>query len=436
MRSNSDTARKVYTVVELTRLVKSTIEGRIGTIWVEGELSNVRKPSSGHLYFTLKDESSQISAVMFRGDQRGLKFQPADGILACVLGDLSVYERHGNYQIIVRRMEEWGKGALQAKFDALKEKLLKEGLFDESRKKKMPLLPRHIGVVTSPTGAAVRDILNIISRRFRDLHVVLAPVRVQGEGASEEIAAAIDLLNERGGLDVLIVTRGGGSLEDLWCFNEETVARAIARSQLPVISAVGHEIDFSISDFVADLRAPTPSAAAELVVEKKTAFEARLQSISGNLARALREYALKARSRLVAAGRSYVFREPQNLVERYRGQLETLGIRTQHRATAAFRERQQQVDDLTVRMLHHVRMLMHTNRQDVRRLGLQLKALSPLAVLDRGYSITRGKAGQLLRSVEDVHKGDSLSTQLADGMVTSDVVASEKAPAKKRCEGE
>ena len=272
--------RRVLTVTELTRLIKAALESEVGTVWVEGEVSNLRQPSSGHLYFTVKDANAQITAVLFRGDQQRLKFKPRDGLQVRVYGEISVYERSGNYQIIVRVLEEAGKGALQAKFEELKEKLQKEGLFDPARKKAIPLLPRHVGVVTSPTGAAIHDILNVISRRFPNLHLVLAPVKVQGEGAAREIAAAIEFLNRRGGFDVLIVGRGGGSLEDLWCFNEEIVARAIAASRIPVISAVGHEIDFTISDFVADLRAATPSAAAELVVGRKDAFEGTLDELT------------------------------------------------------------------------------------------------------------------------------------------------------------
>jgi exodeoxyribonuclease VII large subunit len=254
---------KVYQVSELTRALKALIESSIGSVWIEGEISNLRRPPSGHLYFTVKDATAQISAVLFKGNQRGLTFIPRDGLLVRVQGDVTVYEHGGNYQVIVRQMRESGAGALQARFEALKARLQAEGLFDPSRKKPLPLLPRRVGIVTSPTGAVIRDILNVLGRRFPNLHLMLVPVRVQGAGAAEEVAAAIDLLNERGEVDVMIVGRGGGSMEDLWCFNEEVVARAIARSRIPVISAVGHETDFTISDFVADVRAPTPSAAAE-----------------------------------------------------------------------------------------------------------------------------------------------------------------------------
>ncbi|NLB54992.1 MAG: exodeoxyribonuclease VII large subunit, partial [Lentisphaerae bacterium] len=248
---------KIFRVSEINRLIKAMLEDEIGEAWVEGEISNLRRPASGHLYFTLKDDSAQISAVMFKGSQFTLPFKPEDGMLVNAYGQITVYERGGQYQLIVRKMIESGQGALQAKFEALKRKLTAEGLFDPERKKKLPLLPTRIGVITSHTGAAVRDIINVLSRRFNNLNILIGSVKVQGEGAAEEIAQMIRLMNQRPDIDVLIVGRGGGSIEDLWAFNEECVARAIADSGIPVISAVGHETDFTICDFVADVRAPT-----------------------------------------------------------------------------------------------------------------------------------------------------------------------------------
>ena len=414
--------KKVYGVSELTRLIKSALEHEFGAIWLEGELSNVRRPASGHMYFTIKDENSQISGVMFRGSQGGLKFRPEDGVLVRVYGEITVYERGGNYQIIVRRMEESGKGALQARFEALKKKLQEEGLFDEERKKALPLLPRHVGVVTSATGAAIRDILNVIGRRFSNLHILLAPVKVQGEGAAGEVAAAIDMLNARGGLDVMIVGRGGGSIEDLWCFNEEEVARAIARSEIPVISAVGHEIDFTISDFVADLRAPTPSAAAELVVGRKDEFEEMLSSFAGRLARACRERVLEARNGLLAAAGSYVFREPANLVRQYLQRLDALQMRMEHELVAGATGVRRALDEFGVRMVHCVDLRRAGGRQDIRRLRTQLKALSPLGVLSRGYSITCDDGGKVIRNAKDVRKGQRVVTRVARGTFESEVI--------------
>ena len=414
--------RKVYGVTELTRLIKSVLEREVGEVWLEGEISNLRQPASGHLYFTLKDETAQISAVLFRGSQRGLRFQPRDGLLVRALGEISVYERSGNYQIIVRTLEEAGKGALQARFEALKEKLQKEGLFAAERKKPVPLLPQHIGIVTSPTGAAIRDILNVTARRFPNLHILLAPVRVQGGGAAAEIAAAIDLLNERGGLDVLIVGRGGGSLEDLWCFNEEVVARAIARSRIPVISAVGHEIDFTISDFVADLRAPTPSAAAELVVNRKDEFEETLAQMTRRLGRALRESMLMARNELLTIARRYAAHEPSQLLARHRDRLMTMGYRIGRETECRLRDGQQRLDEAGLRMSHQVQIRVQVRREQTLRLDTQLKALDPMAVLGRGYSITRDGEGRVVRSVARVRKGQRLLTRVSDGSIASDVV--------------
>ncbi len=434
---------KVYTVTEITRGIKRVLERECGSVWVEGELSNVSQPASGHYYITIKDANAQISAVMFRGSQRGLSFQPKDGMVVRAFGEISVYERRGNYQLIVRKMQEGGKGSLQAQFEALKKSLAEEGLFLPERKQPLPVLPRHVGIVTSATGAAIRDILNVISRRFPNLHIVLAPAKVQGEGSAEEIAAAIDLLDERGGLDAMIVGRGGGSLEDLWCFNEEVVARAIARCSIPVISAVGHEVDFTIADFVADLRAPTPSAAAELVVGRKEEFEARLDGLSTALSQSLRTALLAARNRLNLVSGSYVFREPANMVGRLRQDIDGLRRRMEHGVVGGARDAQQRLDGLWMRMDHGVREAVSEGRQvladahlrllhqlqlkhqssvqDVRRLTTQLRALNPLEVLDRGYSVTRDADGRILASVKGVSAGTRIYSQLADGVLESEV---------------
>jgi len=261
--------KKILTVSELTLNIKGHLEEGFRELWVEGEISNFRSPASGHYYFTLKDDKSQIRAVVFRFMGRSLKFEPKDGLSVICRGRITVYEPRGEYQLILDYMEPKGIGALQLAFEQLKEKLAKEGLFDPAHKKLLPLLPQKIGIVTSPTGAAIRDLLTVIGRRFSNVEILINPVKVQGEGAHQEIAKSIYELNGIPGIDVIIITRGGGSLEDLWSFNEEIVARAIYRSSIPVISAVGHEIDFTIADFVADLRAPTPSAAGELVVRDK-----------------------------------------------------------------------------------------------------------------------------------------------------------------------
>ncbi|MCX7009495.1 MAG: exodeoxyribonuclease VII large subunit [Kiritimatiellaeota bacterium] len=463
-------ARKVFQVSELARLIKAAIENEFGNVWVEGEISNMRRPTSGHLYFTLKDSEAQLAAVLFRGNQIGLKLELRDGLKIRAYGQITAYEKSGQCQIVVRRVEEAGKGSLQEQFEALKKKLAAEGLFAEERKKKLPLLPQHIGIVTSPSGAAIRDILNILNRRFPNLHILIAPVRVQGDGAAQEIAAAIDLLNARGGLDVLIVGRGGGSLEDLWCFNEEVVARAIARSQIPVISAVGHEIDCTISDFVADLRAPTPSSAAELLVGSKEAFEQQVQRGGVRLARALKTQTLVLRNRLTTAAGSYVFREPQNLIRRSRDRLDTLRAAMASELRSTAQQRSQQVDELGLRMGHQIEMrrnacrqslqdanprmaralratsqrtALHTQElllrlghgmttarnaaaQDLRRIASQLKALSPLAVLERGFSLTRTADGKIIRDAAEAPVGTTLQTRLAHGSLESQVTLSKK----------
>lgn len=441
------TESKVLTVTELTRRIKGAMEGTFSLVDVEGEISNLSRPISGHLYFTIKDEGAQIGAVMFKGNQRLLTFEPKNGMMVRAVGGITVYEKRGNYQILIRTLEKGGQGNLQARFEALKKKLAEEGLFAAERKRPLPLLPQHVGVVTSPSGAAIRDILNIVTRRFPNLHLLLAPVKVQGEGAAEEIAAAIDRLNAIGGLDVLIVGRGGGSLEDLWCFNEEVVARAIARSKIPVISAVGHEIDFTISDFVADLRAPTPSAAAELVVGCKEAFQAQLAEMQRRQSAALRGRLEAMRHRLTRVGGSYVFREPANVVSRHRQRLEAFDLRLRHTLRGALQTSQQTLDWVSVRLQQHSRHALQNGRQalqkvegrmgyalklthqtqlqDIKRLTLQLRALNPLAVLQRGYSVTRLADGRLLNRTAQAQAGEELITQVADGSVRSKITGSE-----------
>jgi exodeoxyribonuclease VII large subunit len=414
--------RKIYQVAELTRLVREALENRFGAVWVQGEISNLRRPASGHLYFTLKDESAQIAAVLFRGSQRGLRFTPADGMQVRAHGDITVYERGGNYQILVRRLEEAGKGALQARFEALKEKLHAEGLFDAARKRSLPVLPQHVGVVTSETGAAIRDILNVIDRRFPNLHVVLCPVRVQGEGAATDIAAAIERLNRLPGLDVLIVGRGGGSLEDLWAFNEERVARAIAGSRVPVISAVGHEVDFTICDFVADLRAPTPSAAAELVVGRKEEFEGAVRALHAGLVRALRGTVLEARNRLLTATGRPALREPAALVRQYMQRIDTLGLRLERAVGDVVGDVRGRLADAGLRRAHALRLSRTACRQDLARWGAQLRALNPMAVLARGYSMTFDARRRVVTGAGQVRPGEPLHTRVAAGTITSTVV--------------
>lgn len=434
---------EVFTVSRVNRLIRNALESQVGMVWIEGELSNVSRPSSGHLYFTLKDENAQISAAMFRGKQTGLNFELKNGNVVQLYGQVTVYEKGGRYQVLAHKMKEGGKGDLQARFEALKKKLHQEGLFSSSRKQDLPVLARHVGVVTSPTGAAIRDILNVVSRRYPNLHVLIAAAKVQGPGAAEEIAAGIEALNQRGGLDVLIVGRGGGGLEDLWCFNEEVVARAIAASTIPVISAVGHEVDITISDYVADLRAPTPSAAAELVVGRKEEFEAdlanRWKTMKGLLADELR--ALQAR--VEQARTHYVFKEPQNAIGQYRQRIDRVELAMSHHVQVRVREVRteleqaglrlrpvlresvstvrRQLDDRAGRLNHAATLSERALAQKIDGLDLRLKAMNPLAVLDRGYSVTSREDGTIIHKSGEVTPGERLYTRLASGTVESEV---------------
>jgi len=436
-----DNGERVYRVAEINRLAKQRLEDAFGDVWVEGEISNLRPSPSDHLYFTLKDAGAQLSIVMFRAHRTTLTFEPANGQMVQARGSLTVYEQGGRYQMIAHTMKPAGLGALQAAFEALKRKLDEEGLFSPGRKRKLPLLPQHVGVVTSPTGAAIRDILQVVTRRFPNLHVLIAPVPVQGKDAGPRIARAIDFLNERGGLDALIVGRGGGSMEDLWCFNEECVARAIARSRIPVISAVGHEIDFTISDFVADLRAPTPSAAAELLVGRKEAFEETLAR-AGKDVRALLEDRLRdLRHRLKTAAASHVFREPGHLLRHHRQRIRHQRDLMAHRLVGQVRDTRQTLDRsehvlrtslreamatrretlraADVTLGHLLQSRLRTDRDTVRRQAAHLQALDPRQVLRRGFSLTRNTAGHIVRHAGEVAEGELIYTELAEGRLTS-----------------
>ncbi|HEV2489757.1 MAG TPA: exodeoxyribonuclease VII large subunit [Candidatus Acidoferrales bacterium] len=316
--------KHVWRVSELTLRIRDLFEGEFPDIWVEGEVSNFHSAQSGHLYFTLKDAKAQIRCVCFRDQVRGLKFRPEDGLHITVRGAVSVYEPRGEYQIYVSHIEPVGLGALQLAFEQLKKRLEAEGLFDAARKKLLPALPRRIGIVTSPTGAAIRDILRVLRRRFPNLHVMLYPVKVQGEGAAQEIAGAIRHFNHAKSVDVMIVARGGGSLEDLWAFNEEIVARAIAASQIPIITGIGHETDTTIADFAADVRAPTPSAAAEIVVRTRQEFEKHIAELSRQMAQRIRYMILEWRHELRDLAAHRAFRRPEDLLRRGRQRLDEM----------------------------------------------------------------------------------------------------------------
>jgi exodeoxyribonuclease VII large subunit len=435
--------KKILSISEITQLIKENLEKAFGEIWVEGELSNVRSPASGHYYFTLKDETSQLRAVLFRYMGRQLKCELRDGMLFICHGRISLYEPRGDYQLIVDYLEPKGVGALQLAFEQLKEKLRSEGLFDPEHKKPIPFLPGRIGIVTSPTGAAIRDLLKVIGRRFPPMDILISPVRVQGEGAAREIAQAIDRLGRMGGIDVIIVTRGGGSLEDLWAFNEEIVARAIYGCPVPVISAVGHEIDFTIADFVADLRAPTPSAAGELAVPEMAELLNRIRELSGRLRNRMgRMVEMEKRSLASIGGRMPDLRmrlsTRQLKVDDLRGRLtpRLLQLLRLHREVlkglrsglmmrnprlaiaAAGKELSLTGQSLT----DLVRRALDRYEQVVRGYADGLNRLSPLNVLQRGYSITRQlPSGRVVRESGMVARGDRVSVRLFRGSITCTV---------------
>ena len=417
--------RQVYSVSDINRKARMVLESAMGELWVEGELSRVTVHASGHWYFTLKDAGAAVSCAMFARDNAFVLFHPKDGLKVQMLARPSLYEASGRYQLIASKMEEAGKGNLQEQFEKLKASLAKEGLFDSDRKKPLPLLPQKIGVVTSPTGAAIRDIINVLVRRFPNIQIVLAPVTVQGASAAKSIAGAIAYLNKQTDIDLLIVGRGGGSIEDLWAFNEEVVARAIYKSVIPVISAVGHEIDFTIADFVADVRAPTPSAAAELAVREKGELLDGISRMDRRLKQSLKTMNQDFRLRLNRAAHSYVFREPASLVKQYRQQIHALETRMAHLLESGVQQAHQRVDELGMVMRHEMERRAEHDRQKLHGLESQLRMLSPLAVLGRGYSLTRLADGSVVRSEADVAVGASLVTQLADGKVISCVTEKE-----------
>ena len=434
----SEGDRLVYTVSELTLRLKVALEEAFPAVWVEGEISNLRTPGSGHAYFTLKDEGAQLSAVLFRGRGRRVRFELEDGMQVLAFGGLDVYAARGQYQLVVEMMEPKGLGALQLAFEQLKRKLEAEGLFDEGRKRPLPAFPRVIGVVTSPTGAAIRDILNIIGRRFGDLRILIAPVRVQGDGAPAEIVQALVNLQEMAELDVIVVGRGGGSIEDLWAFNDETVARAIVACRVPVISAVGHETDFTIADFVADLRAPTPSGAAELVVREKLAVIERLVDLYARLKQAVTADVTAQRERLEFLARRRVLTDPARALRDLYRRLDDLQGRLRLGLRAGQRQIRHRLALLTqalsarnpaarisadVALLGQLRGRLvsgaaHGVQASRARFATsvgRLESLSPLAVLSRGYSVTRLPSGALVRSAAQARAGDLLEILLHQG---------------------
>ncbi len=441
--------RQVYSVTELTRAIKFSLETEFRQVWIEGEISNLRIPSSGHMYVTIKDKDSQIKAVMFRSSKSRLKFEPKDGDQIVARGKITVYEPRGEYQIVIDCIEPKGIGALQRAFQQLKEKLSKEGLFSEELKKGLPLLPQKIGIVTSPTGAAIRDILKVIDRRFPNINILISPVKVQGEGAANEIACAIEDLNKINDIDVIIVGRGGGSIEDLWPFNEEIVARAIFNSEIPVISAVGHEIDFTISDFVADLRAPTPSAAAELVVKNKNELLGNIVALNKRLLNIIRGTLLESKVLLKNLASRKVLRDPLTPIHEKQQRLDEVTLRIERATKSYFRIQKEKVRtskkhllllNPLVKVKQHKVVLLELEKKFITRMNYtltmlrnsleatmkRLDSVSPLSVLERGFAICRTHPkGTIVKDSKTISAGELVKVELSKGKLLCNIKSTE-----------
>jgi exodeoxyribonuclease VII large subunit len=436
--------RRVWKVRDVVAAVRTHIEREYSDAWVEGEISNFRAQASGHLYFTLKDESSQLSGVMFRSQARLLRFRPDNGMQVLVRGRITIYEERGQLQILAEHIEPQGAGALQIAFEQLKAKLEAEGLFDASRKKPISSLPRRIGIVTSPQAAALRDILNILQRRHHTVNILIFPAQVQGEAAALDVTAGIRYFNEANNVDVIIVARGGGSAEDLAAFNHEGLARSIAASDIPVISAIGHETDFTIVDFVADLRAPTPSAAAELVIRSLQEVEEQSESLRLRLARAMRYRLLMGRQALTELAQHGTFARTMDGINRRQQRLDDLLYRLERserqsierqrrrweRAAAAVRHYdvrrvlsgiRRELEMQVGGMVAAARTLFLHNGARLNQLSGRLVALSPVAILERGYALIFDAAGNLVKDAAQVKAGDEISARLSQGTIAAEI---------------
>ncbi len=443
-----DPVRRVYTVAELNAAIHGILEREFDDVWVMGEISGTRAATSGHYYFTLKERDAQLRCVCFRQTARYLKFKPQDGVSVIARGSIDVYEVRGEYQLMVEMLEPQGHGALQFAFEQLKKKLAAEGLFDRARKRPIPKMPRRIGIVTSPSGAAIRDLLNILSRRFPGLHVRLFPAQVQGEGSVEDVCRGLKHFSENGWADVVIVGRGGGSLIDLWTFNEEAVARAIAASSVPVISAVGHETDVTIADFVADLRAPTPSAAAELVVCTRQEVVERIDAALAGLRQVLRyrltDAARKVHERGIDRAHSLLSRKIGRSFQR----VDEIDYRMRRRMREALELRQARVRELQARLsamdlrlrfagtrrrlevgeaalLQSLRNRVAAARARLEPLTAQLHQLSPLRVLERGYAIVQDERGNIVKDAASARPESLIAILLAKGRLKARVTGTE-----------
>ncbi len=431
----------VFSVEQLNRAIKTLVEGQLQLVWVQGEISNFKAHTSGHFYFTLKDNKSQIRAVMFKGHNARMKFRPGDGLEVIIRGRLTVYEPRGEYQIACEMMEPVGAGALQKAFEDLKEKLKKEGLFDPARKRALPLLPKHVALVTSPTGAAIQDMMKVLSRRNKSVRVTLIPTVVQGEGSSDKIILALQMAFQLKDVDAIIVGRGGGSIEDLWAFNIEKLARVIAQSPVPIISAVGHEIDFTIADFVADVRAPTPSAAAEMVVQSQSELLSRIQSLKRMLVMSVQKILKSERQRWDLSHRRLIdprrrlqdfairndelFGRLQKSVERNLGDLEQrIQFLVQQLPSPQEIISQRKLDLMTLqtRLSNSVAGNLKNYELSLRKWISVLDSLNPLRVLERGFAVV-SKQDRVVISAQNLSPGDSLKIRLYKGEAIVEVVS-------------
>lgn len=438
--------RKVWKVADLVSSVRTHLEQGFPDVWVEGEISNYRPAESGHLYFTLKDGDAQLRIVMWRSQARLLRFKPENGMSVIARGRVTMYEVRGELQLQAEYLEPQGAGALQVAFEQLKAKLAAEGLFAQERKKPLPALPRKIGIVTSPRGAAIQDILNILRRRHENVHILIFPAQVQGDAAPIEVSAGIRFFNSSRMVDVIIVARGGGSVEDLWAFNDEGLARAVAASELPVISAVGHETDFTICDFVADLRAPTPSAAAELVIRSKHELGDRVESLRTRAARAMRYHLLLSRNALNALAQQGTFARVRDLIARRGQRVDELVFRLADAERRVLRAYHRRLEVASARVrAHDLRARLAAMRRDVKartdalaaitkslllqrrgrleRITGQLEALSPVAILERGYALVFDSNGNLVKDAGNLNRGDLVRARLAKGQFEAEVKA-------------
>lgn len=436
--------RRVWKVRELVAAVRTHIEREYSNAWVEGEISNFRSPESGHFYFTLKDGNAQIKVVMFRSSARLLRFRPADGLLVVVRGRITIYEDRGELQIAAEYIEPKGAGSLQLAFEQLKSQLEAEGLFAPERKKPLPTLPRRIGIITSPQGAALRDILNIVRRRHHSANVLIFPAQVQGDAASAEVASGVRFFNRHDIVEVIIIARGGGSAEDLAAFNNEGLARAVAASEIPVISAVGHETDFTITDFVADLRAPTPSAAAELVIRSRQEIEEQAFALHQRLTRAMRYRLLIGRQALTELAQHGAFARMMELIRQRQQKLDDLTHRMELAQRMRFEKMRRQLETVSAAIRHcDLRLVLSATRKELEiqttalvsvmrnvllqrrvrseRLQTVLQSLSPLAILDRGYALVFDAKGKLLKDPAQVSIGDEISARVAHGTIQASV---------------